>query len=192
MRLVADFPRVPTVLYICTCLHGQRFYAPNYRDTEYVGRLRAVARVLNEAPDIAPIMKVHTRGDNALNPIKAWCRREAPRVEVIDHAVRTDDLWKRADVVALDLPTTPLLEALARDLPVLVWTDPQVFPVTPESRVLLEEAVLYEPDWHAFLDHLRRGRPWVWQMLRGLTTARQRTRNAGIAAWEQCLAEQPA
>ena len=190
MRLVADFPRVPTVLYICTCLHGQRFYAPNYRDTEYFGRLCDVAHALNEAPDIAPIIKVHARGDNAMNPIKAWCRREAPLVEVVEDGI--ERLWNRADVIAMDLPTTPLLEALARDLPVLVWTDPRVFPLTAESRAMLEEAVLYEPDWDAFLNHLRRGRPWVWQMLRGLTTARQRTRNAGIAAWEQCLAEQPA
>jgi hypothetical protein len=140
----------PVVLYVATCLMGQRFYAPHYRSCEYFGLLADAARALDRARDVEPILKIHQRGDNCLNPIADYCRRHAPRVKVVGNGT-LDALLDEADLVMIDLPSTPLLETLARRMPALVFCDERVFHISPAARPVLEAAVRLETDRGRFI-----------------------------------------
>lgn len=146
----------PLVLYVATCMMGQRFYAPHYRSPEYFALLTDAARALESAHDIEPVLKIHQAGDNCLNPIADWCRRHAPRVTVVTDGTLTRWL-DAADLVVIDLPSTPLLEALARGVPAFVFSDARVFPLSADARPELDAAVRFETDRQQFVSTLGRG-----------------------------------
>lgn len=144
----------PLVVYAATCLMGQRFYAPHYRSPEYFGLLTAAAEALASlAPDVQVVLKTHQRGDNAFNPIEDWCRRHGSSIRIVSSG-GLEPWLGAADAVAMDLPGTPLLEALAHRVPVLAYLPPGTFQLSMRGERLLRAAVTLETSRDRFLDRL--------------------------------------
>jgi hypothetical protein len=160
----------PVVVYAATCMMGQRFYAPHYRSCEYFALLTDAMAALNRAEGVTAVLKVHQRADNCFNPIADWCRRYAPKVRVV--ADGSLERWlEAADLMVMDLPATPLLEALARRTRVLAYCDERAFPIDPAARPLLAAAVRLETDREAFLRSLARAADWLGEPWDGSAAA---------------------
>lgn len=152
----------PLVLYAATCLMGHRVFAAHYRDCEYFRLLTDAANALGRANDIDPVIKVHP-GDNSYNPIGDWCERHAPRVR-IDNDGAFINWLDRADLVIIDLPGTPLVQGLARDVPMLSYCNQSAFPISEAARPLLQRAVRLETDREVFVAAIARGAALVREL----------------------------
>ena len=142
--------RRPLVLYVATGLTGNHFYAPHYRSCAYYRLLCRVTDVLATL-DADVVVKLHTAAEHQYNPLPERLRGSGIRVVSSGLLVQ----WlRRASLVVLDNGGTPLLEALAADVPVLLY-EPAHWAMSPEALAWLRERATVVTTEPAFLDALR-------------------------------------
>ena len=145
---------LPVVLYVATCLMGNRFYAPHNRSCRYYRLLERAIDALESNRGIRIIVKLHSRADSCFNPMAERLAARGSQLEVVTNGPL--EPWLDAsDLVVVDLPTTSMLEALSRGRRVLAYCDTAVFRLAERARPLLERAVQLETDEHRFIERLR-------------------------------------
>jgi hypothetical protein len=142
------------VLYVATCLMGNRFYAPHNRSCRYYRLLERATEALESNRGLRTIVKLHSRADSCFNPTAERLAARRSRLEVVTDGPL--EPWLDAsDLVVVDLPTTSMLEALRRGRRVLAYCDTAVFRLGERARPLLERVVQLETDEDRFIERLR-------------------------------------
>ena len=117
------------VIYAPTGLMGDYRYGPDHDipDAEYCLEQTRIIRALTWVPDAEVLVKLHPK-DVAANPIRRWVRQGNARLRVTS-AGRLDGVLSTADLVVIDYPSAPLIEAMAAgkrvvylDLGMVRWT----------------------------------------------------------------------
>ena len=131
---------------------GHRFYAPHYRSCEYYRLLCRVTDLLRDRRDIDVVVKLHTVADHQYNPLPARLKGSGIRVVI---AGRLEPWLRRASLVILDNGGTPLLEALAADVPILLYEPAHIWPMVPAALTALRARAMVVTTEADFLGALR-------------------------------------
>jgi hypothetical protein len=144
-----------SVLYVPDVLRGNLRYLScnDYPDVSYYELQARVVALFGEFPDVDVLYKAFN--DTVPNPIlTALDRPSNVRAVGYTEAKITTLMWE-ADLVALDIPSTALLECLLTPAAIVVYADARSLRLRPEARQALQRRCVVAENPDAYLDGLR-------------------------------------
>ena len=145
-----------TIMYIMSALLGDNTYLGYVYHPEiwYIRFQLKLIDLLRQYPEIRVLIKPPLPGryPQIYNPVIDWLKEQNfPNVTILEN-IPLEDVMHPVDTFIVDSPSTPLLQLLTIDKPVIIYADSRFFKMMPAAVGKLRKRVIYTDNEQQFYE----------------------------------------